>query len=38
MNENFEVLDEVNREYRRFNAQGTQIKVVLLHHLMTKLP
>jgi hypothetical protein len=27
----FEVLDEVNRQYRRFKAQGTQLKVRLLH-------
>jgi hypothetical protein len=26
----FEVLDGVNRQYRRFNAQGTQLKVRLL--------
>jgi hypothetical protein len=26
----FEVLDEVNRQYRRFKAQGTQLKLRLL--------
>jgi hypothetical protein len=26
----FEVLDEVNRQYRRFNAPGTQFKLRLL--------
>jgi hypothetical protein len=27
----FEVHNEVNRQYRRFNAQGTQLKLRLLH-------
>jgi hypothetical protein len=26
----FEILDEVNRQYRRFNAEETQLKVRLL--------
>jgi hypothetical protein len=30
MEGNFEVLDEVNRQYRRFKAQGNQLKVRLL--------
>jgi hypothetical protein len=30
MEDKFEILDEVNRQYRRFNAEGTQLKVLLL--------
>jgi hypothetical protein len=30
MSEKFEFLDEVSREYRRFNTRGTQLKVGLL--------
>jgi hypothetical protein len=29
MEDKFEILEEVNRQYRRFNAEGTQLKVRL---------
>jgi hypothetical protein len=29
MEDKFDILEEVNRQYRRFNAEGTQLKVRL---------
>jgi hypothetical protein len=31
MEDKFEIIEEVVRQYRKFNTEGTQIKVQLLH-------